>query len=358
MVRKTWKICVLLGAALVLGACGGDAASHKVSFVGEVYNVATGQKLSSGQYTMFIRVGTSRRECEVDEDGRFSCGAISALDDYSVEVQSAGFRPFISHNAREGVPEDLVLADELLSKGTKRVLFYNCYLSPDNLVGPEVTLQIRGGSNTTLSGSARVSPLALSTLSDETDEDTLPGVGQQVWENDQDLLGTRLAFDFSNGTLVIPAGQLLAGVPYQISVYNVPGYVPTQQNFNAATGPFTINLTSAATLPLEFISYTPASSATPSANGALDIQFNQPVILVDPSSAASSIDLGAEGAFLRLRWTRLAGNFTGGLLPTTGPTSVTWGFLSSIQVAPASNPSESETLASLGVSSRTVTVAP
>ena len=363
-------------------ACGDDgSAKHQVSFRGAVYDVATGQKLAKEAFEITLRAKGGEKPCKVEEDGSYLCGSISAFDDYAVRIQATGYRPFVSYNAQVGLPEDLRDADSFLKEGTDRLLYYDAYLSPSTLVVPELSIEVVApGSAAATSGSAKLSPVALSSLLDDA-VDVLPSVETQVWDNDEDLLGARVALEFSGGRITIPEGRLLAGVPYKVSIFNVAGFAPFEQDFSSSEGPFTMRLTPQAALPVELVGFVPDAANTPSANGALDIQFNQAIALIDPSGAASAIDanftisgavngvgtalslaapgqrgtsISVEGTTLRLRWSNLPANYTGGVAPTSGPTSVRWGGLSSIAIAPASRPNESTLLGSLGLTGRTV----
>lgn len=358
-----WLSVALVALTALASGCGDEgAAKHQVVFVGTVYNVATGQPIDPATLTMSIIVGTKSRDCRFDETGRFSCPKINAYDDYSIVVAAAGFRPFISHNRAEGVPIDTFQVDGVLSRGTFRNIFYTAYLAPDNLVGPEATITV-SAEGTQPAGKARVIPTALSSLEEE--EALLPGVGAQVWLNDEDFLGSRQVFDVTAGQLVIPAGALLVGVPYTITVYEVEGFAPTSADFDLTAGPFTIGLTGLAKPP---VSCTSAPN-TAVGSGALDITCNQPVVLtpfiaatveaaieedfetngaqdgggnpVQPTTVNTSVTVA--GAVIQLRWTNNATDWPGGSFPATPPTSVTWG-LDGVLVAPANDPSNTSLL--------------
>jgi len=54
-----------------------------------------------------------------------------------------------------------------------------------------------------------------------------PRASRRVWANDEDLLTQTLIKTFTNGKVDFAMGELLYGVQYEVSIYDVNGYQPT-----------------------------------------------------------------------------------------------------------------------------------
>lgn len=368
-----------------LSACGDDqqnAEVHEVSFVGNLFDVTTGSLLSAEAYSLEILVGaekdkSSLRTATIDATGRFSIGPIGAFDDYTVRIRAEGYRPFESHNAAVGLPESIDNNPEALSRSTQRTLHFDAYLFRSGFVGPELTFNLKLADKpqapAELSGVLRLVPTGPSSLA----ENTVAGVEQQIWDNDADLQNSTISQSFASTAVVVPAGQVLDGVTYQRDIFGVEGYAPYTDSFALANGTFAITLLPEATSPLEFIEFIP-SEGSGAVNGALDIVFNQPVTLANPTSALANLvayvdfnsiscptgsisttqrglSIQVDGTTVRLRWDPAAACSTGALPTYSAFSSIDWQLFSTIQVAPAINSTQLSSLSALtGVSSRTV----
>ena len=91
----------------LLTACGVDSlelptiapTTHTVSFTGQVYDGASGQRVND--YEIQLLVGDTFTVGTFNEStpGRFLLGPTDALDDYTVNIIATGYRDFWSHNA-------------------------------------------------------------------------------------------------------------------------------------------------------------------------------------------------------------------------------------------------------------------
>jgi hypothetical protein len=218
----------LLALALLSSGCG---PSHNVFLVGQVYDGATGARLTGYSLTIYYR--DQKIDAQVSDTGRFVVKDLPVFQDYTVEISAPGYRAFRSHNAGFNVPNPGTLkAGEVSSTQT---FYFDAYMFPSNLVAPAVTLNVRKGTSTGMpaSGKVRIRPTSLSSLADMAPE--LPiGVGAQLWVNDEDLQAKPIARDF-NATIALAAGELVYGVRYQVNIYEVAGYQPFEGTLLAGT---------------------------------------------------------------------------------------------------------------------------
>jgi hypothetical protein len=110
---------------------------------------------------------------------------------------------------------------------------------PTSLKAPAVTLSIATLDDATgapalgkASGKIRLRPQTQSGLQVGAGDGVTgaPRASRRVWANDEDLLTNTLIKDFMNGKADFapgdPAGDLVYGVQYEVSIYNVDGYQP------------------------------------------------------------------------------------------------------------------------------------
>lgn len=235
--RNLLALCAAL--SLVVAACGGDELTiaptepvqHTVSFVGNVYDGASGDRLTD--YTLEIMVADAPTAGAVAEDGRYSVGPIGVWSDYTVLVESTGYRAFLSHNAHVGLPAEFAGSDDIADIPTHQTLHYDAYLFPSDSVAPSATLSFQTPvTGETPEGKIRLRPISASSLADEIDE-TPAGVPDQLWANDEDLQNDTLTDVFSGGTYQVADGALVYGVTYELSVWEVEGYQPLQATYRA-----------------------------------------------------------------------------------------------------------------------------
>src|SRR5262249_14424743 len=106
--------------------------------------------------------------------------------------------------------------------------------SPAGLKAPAVQLSVHKDSamGELASGRVRIRPTSESLLADTRAEQPA-GVGNQIWENDEDLQAKSIDKDFTNGEINLAEGELVYGVHYLVSIYDVDGYQPFEGNITA-----------------------------------------------------------------------------------------------------------------------------
>ncbi|HVR63334.1 MAG TPA: hypothetical protein VMU50_15645 [Polyangia bacterium] len=217
---------------LALGAaCNNEGKSdHQVYFVGYVYDGATGQRLGAKDITaVSIKYRDQVIHTKIDDDGRFvSVDALPTWQDYTVYVAAPGYRDFVSNNPGFDVPKSLQMTDGVASADTVQTFHFDAHLFPTDLKAPKVTLTILQSDALVAvpppdpaSGTLRLQPVSLSAL-----DSTRLNTDVHNWANDEDLLNQTVTLPFSAGVAEIPEGQLVYGVSYQLSIFDVAGYQP------------------------------------------------------------------------------------------------------------------------------------
>jgi len=111
----------------------------------------------------------------------------------------------------------------------------------------------------------------------------------QVWGNDEDLQNDTISDVFSSGTYAVPEGDLVYGVTYEVSIWDVAGYQPLQDSYRAGVeADKTFTLSEAVHEPILVVSSNLDScSITGGTNGtaeaAVTIVFNQPIEFAEPT---------------------------------------------------------------------------
>ena len=111
MTTKRTSIWGLAWLGLCAAGCGSDAidialappTTHTVSFVGYLYDGASGSRLSG--YTISALALTTEVAGTVDTEGRYTVGELSVWDDFTISIDADGYRPFRAHNAAVGLPD-------------------------------------------------------------------------------------------------------------------------------------------------------------------------------------------------------------------------------------------------------------
>lgn len=292
-VRGTLALGVVL--SMVAAGCGGDELTitpaepvqHTVSFVGNVYDGATGERLS--EYTIEALVADVPTDGTVDEDGRYSVGPIGVWNDFTIVIVAGGYRDFLSHNAHVGLPPELAGSDDIADLSTHQTLHFDAYVFPADLQAPGVTFTIQTPvQDESPEGKIRLRPSSASVLADEGAE-TPVGVPGQLWGNDEDLQSDVVTDVFSGGTYDVPEGQLVYGVTYEVNIWDVAGYQPFQDSFQAGVeADKTFMLEEEVHEPIEVVSSTiDTCNVTGGTNGtaeaAVTILFNQPIEFAEPT---------------------------------------------------------------------------
>jgi len=234
------------------------------AFTGDVYDGVTGVHVTA--YDIAVDWAGRYERGTLDSRGGFHLPIIPALQDFAVYIDASGYRPFVAH---QGQWLNAVNGD--------RSFYYLAYLFADKVPVEDVPFLITLRNGTELpSGSLRLRPTDLSAVYNDPIEQpaAIPG---QLWQNDNDLLSKTVWVDFTEGKVTVLGSDLVYGVPYQVSVFNVPGYQLVQGNvFQAGVnGHVTVQL-DRLTLPRLTASYISTQSGNPSPDGTVTIVLNEP----------------------------------------------------------------------------------
>jgi hypothetical protein len=258
-------------------------------FSGRIYDGVSLTRLTS--YTIRLEYFDRVIPGSVDANGRYFVGPLLANADYSVVVEAEGYRSFLSHNERIDPSAD----DSLMS------LYYDAFLYPEGVSTPPATCRVRVSDSTDLpSGFMRFAPRSSSSLLDEDEERpvgvTSTDAGRQLWENDEDLQQRAVVMEFQNGEVALASGQLVYGVNYEVTIYGVAGHESVVGSFTAGVdGDKSWVLDPLSDEPLAITSLS-TDSLTPTANGQLEVRFNQPIAL-DPTVTAATVQRALNDLF-------------------------------------------------------------
>jgi hypothetical protein len=361
-----------IALALLIAAAGCSDHRHYY-FVGRVYDGVTGARLTN--YKIQLQWLDHENDGTVDGEGRYFIGPLDPFDDYSIEIRADGYRSFLSHN--------MMLADD--DPKVDHSFYYDAYLFPTNLVSPAVTFRISlSDSMMPPSGSIRLRPTTGSSLDSGTTN--MPaGVGSQVWANSDDLQFNTVQRDFQNGEADFMQGDLVYGVKYAVTVYNIPGHqdaTSTYQSGKDGDQAIIVLPLTATPLMVAFLS-TSLGQITPS--GELVIVFNEPAefdplntpdtyrLALDNGFSITSPDKnmngmtntlkpgGMRGVMMTLEGSKLTFDWNPSTaLMTTDPgdpiTAVTWGGLAGVQLRPQGGDASTSTSLAAIVGSASVTV--
>lgn len=226
--RKVLAAVALVTVGLAPG-CGDEETkgSHQIWFMGSVYNGATGSILSANNYTPYeitLVSGTTTIRGTVDANGRYTLGPLQAWNDYAITITAPDFRAFTSYNAgiAPPTPPPASQASDVYTANTTQTFDFDAYLFPNGLQASGLTISIlKPDASPAGAGSLRLRPTSVSSIQDQT-----AGVTGQVWANDQDMLAAVHSRDFTDGQVSFAAEELVYGVTYQVTVYDVDGYQP------------------------------------------------------------------------------------------------------------------------------------
>lgn len=307
--HSSWAAAVIAVHAAM--GCSNEATKstneHEVYFVGYAYNGATGARLSKAQITAIsVKYRDQIIDTVIEDDGRFvTAKPLPTWQDYAVYIGAPGFRPFVSRNPGIDVPASLAMTDALAGTKTVQTFQVEASLFPLDLKAPNVTLTIdQSDAFTTVPpppravGSIRLKPQSPSVLEASPQQATTVNVRRR-WSNDEDLLTQTITKPFADGKAEILAGELLYGVPYQITVFGVPDYQPLVAADALVAGQVssrTLVLTKEQQDPLRVVLIDADACVPPAGNfadygAAIDIDFNAPIEFVG-ANAAEDIDNG------------------------------------------------------------------
>jgi hypothetical protein len=284
---------ILLGAliAFPLSGCGSNndgaaaAATHDVFFDGYVYDGALGTRLQG--YKLEIQYRDTVVSGTVAPDGRYLVGPIPVFQDYSVTVTADGYRSFRSHNAGYSIPGPDSLEAALAGTSTAQTHFFDAYLFPSGLQSGDVNLGVRQLVTTgapVAEGKLRLRAVSQSLLADSAG-DTPSGVPGQLWTNDEDLQSKPVTKDISGGQVTVAGAELVYGVSYLLTIYDVPGYQPFESTITAGRdGAKTFALAEETAEPLVLVSNNASSCHPPASpletqSAVVTFEFNQDIEL-------------------------------------------------------------------------------
>lgn len=264
--------------------CGADYTNYY--FDGRVYDGASGTRLTD--YKVQLQFLDRRLDGLVDDDGRYFVGPLTPFHDYTVSIRADGYRSFLSHNIMK-VNDELTFNNNVSDDNDHpdQSQYFDAYLFPTSVSTSPVTLRISLADKPDLpSGTIHLRPTTSSSLFDSNAE-TPGGVGRQVWQNDDDLQFASVTVDFANGQVTLPAGTLVYGVTYAVTIYGVDGHAQFDGAFTAgfdASASFVLSPLGESPLLLSFVS---TQLGTPVPNGQVVFVFNQPIEF-DPLTSADA----------------------------------------------------------------------
>ena len=380
--RKMLAAVALLAVGLAPG-CGDEETKggHQIWFMGSVYNGATGAILSANSYTPYeisLVSGTTTIRGTVDANGRYTLGPLQAWNDYAITISAADFRGFTSYNAgiAPPTPPPASQASDVYTANTTQTFNFDAYVFPAALQASGLTISIVKPDASPAVGSLRVRPTTASSIQDQA-----AGVSGQVWANDQDMLAAVHSRDFTDGMVSFIADELVYGVTYQVTVYDVDGYQPATATVRGGLqDALVMNIVTTAS-PLLMVSNTimqcrPAGQSTNVVSVAqVTFTFNQPVEDATPATSGRTAEvlddniqvmtaLGAtlksdlstnasehgtsfmlSGAMVAIAWNPSAGLNTPSATDTIN--YVNYGGLSSIMLQPIGHPELVKSLSSM-----------
>ena len=193
-------------------------------YAGRVYDGATGERLL--QYQVRLVYSDQDYKGEIDDEGRYFVGPLEEGHDFTLEIESDGYRSFLSHNPMVESIKDL------------RSFYYDAYLFPYELPTPQTHFYVSvTDTDEAPSGLYRLRPVGPSSLV-EGDSQRPAGIvhdetGAQRWENDEDLQFQTLFGEFSDGHFSLQEEELVYGVAYEVVIFGVDGYQEIRHMFHA-----------------------------------------------------------------------------------------------------------------------------
>jgi hypothetical protein len=237
-------------------------------FTGRVYDGVSMDRMTN--YTMRLEYFDRVLEATIDEEGRYVVGPLLTNADYTIAIESEGYRSFLSHNQKLPIS----------GRSSVSAMYYDAFVYPDDVKAPAVNARFSLQGNTQApSGTVRFAPKGSSSLFND-DAETPAGVNRQVWTNDEDLQNRAIVRDFANGQLALAEGDLVLGVEYAVSVFGVSNYaIMSGGTFRAGidVNP-SFTLMPVTETPLQAVSVS-SDAAALSPSATVEIRFNHPVVL-------------------------------------------------------------------------------
>jgi hypothetical protein len=269
---------ILFGAAFAglagLG-CTVDHSSDDATgyyFTGTVYDGLEGKPLTAG-YTIRLIQGPNTEEVEVkkSDNGKFAIGPVKPGSDYIIEIENEDYREFYAAE-----PLKTALPSNVEQQTTQ---YYEAYLFPKSLQSPPVTIAVFGEDSTSPrpTGSVRFAPTGTGGSALDLGADFAPAIAGHLWTNDADLkTGTKI-LTLQDGEIKIGEGELVYGVTYEATVYDVSGNAYQAFNFTAGlSGHQTITLSDLSDDTLRVTSSS-LDTGNISSDGSVTFTFNFPI---------------------------------------------------------------------------------
>jgi hypothetical protein len=376
-------VAILAVGGLTPGCKDDDptGANHQIWFMGSIYDGATGAVLVD--YDISLVYGTTTVTGKVDRaTGRYTLGPLPAWNDYGVVISQGGYRAFTSYNSMIAppTPPPASQQSDVYTARTTQTFDFDASLFPDSLQPSALTISIVKSDPTAPApdGSIRLRPLSQPSI-----QDSIGGVGNQVWSNDQDMLAAVFNSQFTGGTISIDPSSLVYGVNYQVTIYDVPGFIPvTNQMVRAGSQDSLVINISTTAAPLQIVSNTismcrPAGQSTnvvataqvmfkfntssvedvtPATSGRGQEVLDANLFVTTAMSAFLKSNLSTNvqeratsfvlnGDTLSFSWNPSVGLMSSSATDTI--TSVTYGGLSGITLQPTGHPEFAKTLSAL-----------
>jgi hypothetical protein len=247
-------------------------------FTGRIYDGVSMERLT--KYMMRLEYFDRVISADIDDTGRYVVGPLLPNADYTVVVESDGYRSFLSHNAKIAAA----------AKPTLTSLYYDAFLYPTQVKAPAVIARVSlADSPNRPSGTIRFAPRSVSSLFNDVAE-TPAGVGRQVWDNDEDLQQRAVVRDFTNGQVQLDEGDLVLGVDYAVTIFGVANYALTDfGSFRAGvdTNP-SFTMQPLVEEPLRVVSSSTDGGAL-SPSGSVEFRFNQDIKLYPRVAEATMV---------------------------------------------------------------------
>jgi hypothetical protein len=287
-------------AALISVACGGDSSGgdNQVFFVGYVYDGASGARLDKSAITKVgILYGDTQIKVDVQDDGRFiSRDPLPTWRDYTVSIDATGYRSFVSYNTGVDVPASLAMTNGVAQASTTQTLDFTAYVFPVTLKSPALTLTVTVPDALTsvptsskVNGTMRLRPQGPPSVQVGGPSVQFGSPANRLWSNDEDLLTQTVVKTFTDGTVNLDPGELVYGVAYEVSVFDVAGFQPFSSG-NSSLVAGTVSSRTFALLPdmkdpLSIVvndatACVPPLGSDTSYGGKVTLTFNAPIELV------------------------------------------------------------------------------
>jgi len=227
MFKNTVFILATLAAT---SACSSDEETYKdgIYFVGHVYDGATDTRLK--EYSLSLQVRDRVIKAKIDAEGRYLVGPLPPWQDFTVSIEAGDYRKFLSHNAGlhidEQAREYAQTHNDEENEWAPETYFYDAYVFANSLKSPEVKIEAKAGDDwrKRLTGTVSLKPINYAALGNDPATRTAIENAPRVWRNDEDFQSRAVTKEISDSVAMIPESELLYGMAYQVSLYNVAGY--------------------------------------------------------------------------------------------------------------------------------------